>query len=55
MQWDFDHATYIPKKSCLEILVDFRRNLRYRKMLRRAETSVARELDLVKFIHRSRL
>ena len=55
MQWDFDHATYISKQGFFETIFGRGKNSRYKKMLAKADISVSRELDLVKFIQRQRL
>ena len=55
MQWDFSHANYIPRQSCLPSLFGCGRDRKYWKMIEKANVSVARELDLIKFIQRQRL
>ena len=55
MSWDFDHVTNIRKEGCCTTLFGFTRDGKYKKKLKKADTSVARELDLVKFIQRQRL
>ena len=55
MKWDFQNATKIPAQGCMQILFGCNKEKKYRRMLKRAESTVARELDLIKYIERSRL
>ena len=55
MKWDFENATKIPALGCLQILFGCNKKKKYRRMLERADSEVTRELDLVKYIERSRL
>ena len=55
MKWDFENATKIPAQGCLRTLFGCIKEKKYRRMLERADSSVARELDLIKYIQRSRL
>ena len=55
MSWDFDHVTNIRKEGCCATFLGCTRDGKYKKKLKKANTSVARELDLIKFIQRQRL
>ena len=55
MVWDFKQSSLIPKLSCWKILLGLDRKVRYKRMLERSEFQISEELDLVKFIQRSRL
>ena len=55
MKWDFENATRIPVQGCLQTLFGCNKEKKYRRMLERADYTVARELDLIKYIERSRL
>ena len=52
MEWDIKNASNIPKQGCLKTLLGQGRYTNYKKMLERADKSVASELDLIKFIRR---
>ena len=54
MKWDFQNATKIPAQGCLQTLFGCSKDKKYRRMHKRADSVVARELDLVKYIERSR-
>ena len=49
------HAAQIPRQGFFATMLGCGKDAKYRKMLRKADASVARELDLVKFIQRQRL
>ena len=55
MKLDFQNATKTPAQGCLQTLLGCNKENKYRRMLKRAESTVARELDLIKYIKRSRL
>ena len=57
MLWDLKNAQKIPKQGYLGNFFGavFVKRLRYNRMLAKAESSVNRELDLVKFLQRTRL
>ena len=52
MKWDFSHASYIPKQTCLNTYLGCSRVARYKHLLEKADATVMKELDLVKFLQR---
>ena len=55
MKWEFQNATKIPAQGCMQTLFGCNKEKKYRRMIKRAESAVAKELDLIKYIQRSRL
>ena len=55
MIWDFKQSSIIPKRSFCKILLGLDKKERYKRMLQRADSKISEELDLVRFIQRSRL
>mmetsp|Transcript_15901 Transcript_15901/g.20065 ORF Transcript_15901/g.20065 Transcript_15901/m.20065 type:complete len:180 (+) Transcript_15901:1292-1831(+) len=55
MQWDFQHATRIKAQSCLLTTFGCGRKSKFKRMLAKAESSITKELDIVKFLQRQRL
>ena len=55
MKWDFQNAAKIPAQRYLQTLLGCGQEEKYRRMLKRADSEVAKELDIVKYIQRSRL
>ena len=55
MKWDFENATKIPAQGCLQTLFCCNKEKKYQRMLKRADSTVAWELDLTKYIERSRI
>ena len=52
MRWDFKNTTRIGKQSCLMTFLGYNRGTRFKQMLAKAETSMNKEMDLVKFLQR---
>ena len=55
MIWDFKQSSLIPNSNFLMFLLGFGKKNRYKRMLQRANFHISEELDVVKFIQRSRL
>ena len=55
MQWDFKNATKIKWMGFCEVMLGCGKLSRRRSMLAKAESSIGKELDLIKFIHRQRI
>mmetsp|Transcript_36842 Transcript_36842/g.48381 ORF Transcript_36842/g.48381 Transcript_36842/m.48381 type:complete len:129 (+) Transcript_36842:1286-1672(+) len=55
MQWDFKHAKRIGSQNFILTTLGCNRHTKYKKMLNKAESSISKELDIVKFLQRSRL
>ena len=55
MKWDLPNAKKIPTQGFMQTLFGCNKDKKYKRMLKRADSAVSRELDLVKYIQRSRL
>ena len=55
MRWDFKNTKRISKQSCVMTSLRCNRRTKFKQMLAKAESSMNKEMDLVKFLQRQRL
>ena len=54
MSWDFKHSKRIRKQGFLETLFGCNKPTRFKSMLGKADSEIAKGMDLVKFLQRQR-
>jgi len=52
MEWDFSHASRIKAQNFLVTTFGCNRRSKFKRMLAKAESSISKELDIVKFLQR---
>ena len=55
MRWDFKNSTTIDKQGFFMTIFGCNRETKFKSMLAKANSSMNKEMDLVKFLQRQRL